>query len=97
MIAESIIPRGYVPSHECWMWLHSEHRRVLQLEREAYDSGNYANGLVLLKFGSMLWQALMECSDAQIKATDKLLAEGKALLATVQSNSETPDYSGIPF
>lgn len=107
MIAESIIPRGYAPSHECWMWLHSEHRRVLQLECQAYDSGNYANGLVLLKFESMLWQALMECTDAHSRATDKLLAEGratdkllaegKALLAAVQSNSETPDYSGIPF
>lgn len=94
MIAQSIIPQGYVPSHECWMWLHSEHRRVLQLEREAYDeaykSGNFTHAKTLLVFGSMLWQALMECTDAHHRATDKLLAEGKALLAAVQSNSEIP-------
>lgn len=58
MIEQSIIPRGFVPSHECWMWLHSEHERVLQLEREAYNeaykSGDFTHAKVLLVFESML-------------------------------------------
>ncbi len=94
MIAQSIIPRGFDPSHECWMWLHSEHRRVLQLERKAYDNaydnGNFKHAKVLLVFESMLWNALMECTEAHCRATDKHIAEDKAFLAAIQNNSEIP-------
>ena len=97
MIEQSIIPQGFSPSYECWKWLHSEHRRVLQLGRKAYDSGNYGSYFVLAKFEGMLWNALMECTDAQHKATDKLLAEGKTLLAELAAEPDYSGYTGIPF
>ena len=102
MIEQSIIPKGFVPSYECWKWLHSEHRRVLQLEREAYDkackSGNFESLHIWQTFEAILWNALMECTDIQHKATDKLIAETKAMLAAMsEPTPEHLDYSGIPF
>ena len=109
MIEQSIIPQGYVPSLECWNWLHSEHQRVLQLQREAYNklelavknNGDYKscskNCSVLAEFEDIVWKALCECWEAQRRATDKLLAEGKALLAELAAAPDYSGYTGIPF
>ena len=98
MIGQSIIPAGFSPSNECLNWLHSEHRRIEQLRREAYDgavanaydSDKWRHYYTLTKFEDITWGALNECCEAEIRATDKLLAETKAFLAEL---AVEPDYS----
>ena len=105
MIEQSIIPTGFSPSCECWQWLHSEYRRIEQLRREAYDrafasaydKSNWKNFYMLMKFEDIAWNAMCECGDAQMRATDKLLAEGKALSAELAVKPDYSNYSGIPF
>ena len=105
MIGQSIIPAGYSPSYECLQWLHSEHRRIEQLRREAYDNAamseydksKWEHFYTLMKFEDITWNALYECSEAQRKATDKLLAETKAFLAELAVEPDYSNYSGISF